>query len=176
MYAAESGGEGFDDGEGGEEGFGQILKAVIPFGGPREGAKMRMLVSFVAGMLLTSGSAMCAAQDFRPYPGSKLDAPDSRQATAAAPGKQSEVYTTTDSFDKVYAFYKAQYKEYTMMGMSPGTKLPSGQQVKWAFFLIDNAKDLQSSRYWMKIQRPYVGGSTGQEIRDITVIQTARGK
>lgn len=125
-------------------------------------------------MLLAAASLNCTAQDFKPYAGSKLDTADSHAASAAVPGKESEVYTTTDSFDKVYAFYKGQYKEYTAMG--PGRNLPSGQNIRWAFFLLDNAKDLQTSRYWMKIQRPYVGGSTGQEIRDITVIQTARTK
>jgi hypothetical protein len=114
------------------------------------------------------------AQDFKPYTGSKLDETASREASAAAPGKQSEVYTTGDSFDKVDAFYKGLYKEYTMR--STGPKLPSGQQVKWAFFILDGGKDLRSSKYWMKIQRPYVGGVDAKDIRDITVIQTVRAK
>jgi hypothetical protein len=127
----------------------------------------------VVGMLLTTVNVPCLAQEFKPYAGSKLDEKASSDATAAVPGKQSEVYTTGDAFDKVYAFYKSLYKEYTMSG-SP--KLPSGQQIKWAFFIIDGGKDLASSKYWMKVQRPYVGGADGQDIRDITVIQTVRAK
>jgi len=46
------------------------------------------------------------------------------------PGKQSEVYTTGDAFDKVLAFYKGLYKEFPMRG---GPKLPSGQAIQWAF-------------------------------------------
>jgi hypothetical protein len=64
------------------------------------------------------------------------------------------------------------YREYTMPSSSP--RLPSGQSNRWAFFILDEGKDLASSKYWMKIQRPYVGGADGQEIRDITVIQTVR--
>lgn len=120
----------------------------------------------VAGVLL--------AQDFKIYTGSKLDDKASQEASAAAPGKQSEVYTTGDAFDKIYAFYKGLYKEYPMR--SSGPKLPSGEQVKWAFFIIDGGKDLSSSKYWMKIQRPYVGGTDGKDIRDISVIQTVRAK
>jgi hypothetical protein len=122
---------------------------------------------------LLAGSILLA-QDFKPYTGSKVDEKASREASAAAPGKQSEVYTTSDAFDKVYAFYKGLYNEYTMMHGGP--KLPSGQQIRWAFFILDGGKDLAKSKYWMKIQRPYVGGTDGSDIRDITVIQTVRSK
>jgi len=129
---------------------------------------MRGFVLFltVGGMLL--------AHDFKAYTGSKLDEKASREATAAVPGKQSDVYTTGDVLDKVYAFYKGLYPEYTMRNSGP--KLPSGQQIKWAFFIIDGGKDLSTSKHWMKIQRPYVGGAEGKDIRDITLIQTVRAK
>ncbi len=128
----------------------------------------------VTGIVLVSSNVSCLAQDFKPYPGSKLDEKASREASAAAPGKQSEVYTTGDAFEKVAAFYKGLYKEYAMPNASP--KLPSGQALKWAFFILDAGKDLASSKYWMKVQRPYVGGADGQDLRDITVIQTVRSK
>jgi hypothetical protein len=132
------------------------------------------LLLVAAGMLLASVNIPCLAQDFRPYAGSKLDEKASREASAAAPGKESEVYTTSAAFDDVYAFYKSQYKEYTMR--SSGPKLPSGQPIKWAFFILDGGKDLASSKHWMKIQRPYVGGTDGKDVRDVTVIQTVRAK
>ena len=136
---------------------------------------MRRSVSLLlAGMLFASANVLCLAQDFKPYAGSKLDERASREASAAAPGKQSQVYTTGDSLDKVYAFYKGLYKEFTMR--STGPKLPSGQQVKWFFFIVDGGTTLANSKLWLKIQRPYVGGADGQDIRDITIIQTVRTK
>ena len=142
-----------------------------------KGVPFRMLragVFIVAGMLVASVNGLYAAQDFKPYAGSKLDEKASREASAATPGKQSEVYTTTDPFDKVYAFYKGLYKEYPMR--STGPKLPSGQQIKWAFFIVDGGTTLANSKFWMKIQRPYVGGADGQDVREITLIQTVRTK
>src|SRR5579871_6216688 len=105
----------------------------------------KTILLFLAGVLLAT------AQDFKVYPGSKPDAQAARESSAAAPGKQSEVYTTDDSLDKVYAFYKDKYKEFTMR--STGPKLPSGQQVKWYFFILDGGTTLANSKYWMKIQR-----------------------
>jgi len=129
-----------------------------------------MLVLFVLGSIL----GLANAQDFKPYAGSKLDSEASREASAAAPGKQSEVYTTADSYEKVYAFYKGQYKEFVIGNGGP--KLPSGQQIRWAFFILDGAKDLATSKYWMKVQRPYVGGSDGKDIREVTITQTVHNK
>lgn len=126
----------------------------------------------VAGFLATV-APVGLAQEFKPYKGSKADEKASREASAAAPGKQSDVYTTADPFDKVYAFYKGLYKEYAM---SHAPKLPSGQQLQWAFFILDGGKDLAHSNYWMKVQRPYVGGADGKDIRDLTIIQTVHSK
>ena len=124
------------------------------------------LTSTVAGMRIAAIGIPCLAQDFKPCPGCTLDEKAGREPTAAAPGKQSQVWTTSDSFDKVYAFYKGLYKEYTMR--HGGGKLPSGQQVRWAFFILDGGKDLASSAYWMKTQWPYVGRTDGKDVRDIT--------
>ncbi len=134
----------------------------------------RHVLMLMTGLLVASVHNLCLAQDFKPYAGSKLDEKASRDASAAAPGKQSQVYTTGDALDKVYAYYKGQYKEITMR--STGPKLPSGQQVKWYFFILDGGTTLANSKLWMKIQRPYVGGNDGQDIRDITIIQTVRTK
>jgi len=125
-------------------------------------------------MLLAALNMPCLAQEFKPYPGSKLDEKASREASATVPGKESMVYTTGDSLDKVYGFYKPLYKESSMR--SSGPKLPSGQQVKWYFFILDSGTTLANSKLWMKIQRPYVGGADGQDVRDITVIQVVKTK
>jgi hypothetical protein len=125
-------------------------------------------------LLLLAAALIASADDLKLYPGAKLDSKASADASSATPGKQSEVYTTADPLDKVYAFYKDKYKEVTMG--SGGPKLPSGQQVKWYFFILDGGTTLANSKYWMKIQHPYVGGADGKDVRDITVIQTVRSK
>jgi len=131
------------------------------------------------GVLLLAMALPAAAnaQSFTPYPGSKPD-----QATAdaamklAGSGTRVGVYLSDDPFEKVAAFYKARYKE-TACGNRP--TLPSGETVKWACFVLDGAKDLSTSKSWMKVQRPYIGnvvmqGLTPQfqDIRDVTVIET----
>jgi len=136
----------------------------------------RLAVCLIAaGTLLAAIGVPLLAQDFKPYPGASKDEKTSREATAAAQGKQSDVYLTGDSFEKVYAFYKGLYKEYVMRRRSAPPKLRSGEQVQLAFFILDGAKDLASSEFWMKIQWPYVGTTDGKDVRDITVIQTVRG-
>ena len=131
-------------------------------------------LALMAGLLMLAGIVPLFAQDFKPYPGAKADEKASREASAAAPGKESQVFTTTDPLDKVSAFYKGLYKEIQMR--SSGPKLPSGAQVEWAFFTIDGGATLAQSKYWMKVQRPYVGGTDGKDVRDVTVIQTVRSK
>ena len=125
-------------------------------------------------VFLAAGMVPCRAQGFKPYPGSKVDEAASREASATVPGKESVVYTTNDALDKVSSFYKGQYKEITMR--SSGPTLPSGEQVHWFFFAIDGEPSLAKSKFWMKVQRPYVGGTDGKDIRQITVIQTVRTK
>ena len=128
----------------------------------------------VLAVLLTAGAIPGMAQDFKPYPGSKLDEAASKEASATVPDKESKVYTTSDSLDKVSAFYKGLYKEITMR--SSGPTLPSGEQVHWFFFAVDGEASLAKSKFWLKVQRPYVGGTDGKDIRQITIIQTVRTK
>jgi hypothetical protein len=57
-------------------------------------------------------------------------------------------------------------------------KLSSGQELKEAYFIFDNAADIMTSEHWIKIQRPYlVRGHTKEgfqgkyaTIRDVTAI------
>src|SRR5579863_2361552 len=100
---------------------------------------MRRALSLICAI----GSLILAAQAFKVYRGSKLDEGASREAST---GKaEVEVYTTDDSLDKVYAFYKTLYPEFVMK--RPAPKLASGQQAKWAFFILDGAQGLASSHY-----------------------------
>jgi hypothetical protein len=127
------------------------------------------------GALLAFSGAAGIAQEFKLIPGAQLDDKASNEASKTVPGKESKVYTTSESFEKVLAFYKSAYKLDTTMP-SAGPRLPSGQQIQWAFFIIDGGTKLSNSNYWMKIQHPYVGGTDGKDIRDVTVIQSVRKK
>jgi hypothetical protein len=122
-------------------------------------------------------STTAVAQDFKPYPGSEVDAAASRQASAAASDLQYEVYTSSDSFDKIYAFYKDTYREVHAPFL--WQKPPDGKELKWAFFVLDAANDLTHSQYWMKIQWPYIGrvgdrDAEFKDIRDVSAIQIVR--
>ena len=133
---------------------------------------MRRLNSlFIAtSMLLALGSVLCLAEDMKGYPGAKRDDNVSREATAAAPGKQVDVYLTSDGFDKVVAFYKPLYKELPLHAAPPGQK----QAMQMTFFVIDGASTLASSKYWVKVQHPYL--DMAHNAHDLTVIQSVRSK
>lgn len=140
----------------------------------------KSLASVVVIVLLVVIST--AAQTFKVYPGAtKSTAPDNKESKEAAkslpPGTEGSVYFTSDSFEKVVAFYKGFAKEYTMPGMKKGGKLPSGQEMMSAFFIFDGAADIATSRNWAKVQRPYIGsfkmnGMTPEysDVRDVTAI------
>jgi hypothetical protein len=128
--------------------------------------------------------------DFQPYPGARQDEAATRAAREAAAQSPLQpqdlaptIYLTPDPFEKVAAFYRGRAREYKMPPGLPPQKLPGGREFKVAFFIFDGAKDLMTSRHWLKVQRPYVGdvkmsGSTPQflDIREVTVINLWSGK
>lgn len=113
------------------------------------------------------------------YSGARIDAASTAQAhdiSAGRPDLDVTVYTTADPFEKVFAAFQKKGREFKVIG-SRTRKLPNGQELRDAFFLLDNALDLASSRRWVKLQRPYLGqyglarNSDGQyDIRDVTAI------
>ncbi len=121
---------------------------------------------------------------FKVYPGAKLE--DVYEAKQPGPGgkiletSKEIVFTTGDPFEKVVAFYSGgTAREYRMPGTGGrAIKLSSGQELKEAYFIFDNAGDLSTSKHWIKIQRPYLGrartgqGSRGkyEKIREVTAI------
>jgi hypothetical protein len=126
-------------------------------------------------LVLLAGATFVLAQDFKLFPGAKKDDKASREASQSGPSKNSEVFTTTESFDKVFAFYKALYTQDTKMP-AKGPMLPSGKQVQWGYFILDGARDARTSKFWMKVQRPFLGGDDGKDVRDVTFIQTFHTK
>jgi hypothetical protein len=133
---------------------------------------------------LVAGLQLAYAQP-KPFPGAKIDQQATGQAKAAAqtdPGLEVTVYTTDASFEKVCAYYKDLGKEYQMPGRRV-RKLPTGQELHDAFFLLDNAADLPSSKLWVKVQRPFIGyaglaarGSQASDVRDVTAIVVSKRK
>jgi hypothetical protein len=142
------------------------------------------------GLTLAFAAAALAA-DFKPYPGARVDqaaTQAARQAAAQSPLQTQKmvptIYLTNDPFEKVAAFYRGLAREYRMPGQQRGPqKLPGGQELKEAYFIFDNAKDLITSRCWAKVQRPYIGGVKMEgytphylDIREVTVIILSAGK
>ena len=146
-------------------------------------------LKFVAASVLVLAIATgVSAQGLKIYPGATKFTPPATQDTKKAmeampPGTTESIYLTNDSFEKVAAFYKGFAKEYTMPYAKKGAKLPSGQELKEAYFIFDGAKDLMASKNWAKVQRPYVGsfemkGMTPEyhDIRDVTAIALVQKK
>ena len=123
------------------------------------------------------------AGSFQVYPGAKVEETyEIRQPEAG--GKVSNpakvfVFSTNDLFENVVAFYRTIGREYRMPGSRGGTmSSSSGQELKEAYFIFDDAIDLSTSKHWVKIQRPYLGrdqtgaGFHGKygAVRDVTAI------
>jgi len=128
-------------------------------------------------------STVALAAAFKVYPGAKVE--EVYEAKQSATGAQTSkspkvtIFTTTDFFDTVVAFYRRDAREYRMPGMGgKPMKLSTGQELKEAYFIFDDASDIMTSKHWIKIQRPYlVGGRTGEisrgkmdAVRDVTAI------
>lgn len=122
-------------------------------------------------------SAVSAAAEFKAYPGAHRDI-QLEQGIRNDPrnqGMESEVYLTSDPFERVYQFYKAiGTEDETMKKAAP--KLPNGGKIQWAFFTFDGAKSIVGSKVWAKIQRPTVVDVEYKDIRDVTSIQLVRKK
>jgi hypothetical protein len=144
----------------------------------------KMMFTLSLSMVLVF-SIIALASDFKPYPGAKIDEKATQESNQSPAGSKmgkapkSTIYTTSDSFQKVLDFYKGMAKEYQMPHQKEGKvkKLPSGQELKEAYFIFDGASDLMSSKQWIKVQRPYIGRvkmegfqPKYEDVRDVTAI------
>ena len=141
-------------------------------------------IAFILGfVMIFTLPAVIFGGGFQVYPGARLeDNYEIKQPEVG--GKVTKplkvfVFTTNDPFESVVAFYRSIGREYRMPGSGgkPAT-LSSGQELKEAYFIFDNASDLSTSKHWVKIQRPYLGrdqmgagfhGKSGAT-RDVTAI------
>lgn len=144
--------------------------------------KARIWAFTAFGLLM---AVVALGQTTKIYPGAKKYTPDTDETKEAAkqaekatpPGMQQAIYMSDDPYEKVAAFYRGAGKEYILPGMRGDAKLPSGQPMLQSFFLLDGASDLQSSRNWVKVQRPFIGSVSMKDgvpefkdIRDVTAI------
>ncbi len=123
------------------------------------------------------------AASFKVYPGAKVEevyeTKPPEVGVKMSQGSKVIVFVTNDFFENVVAFYRGTGREYRM----PGTggkpmKLSSGQEIKEAYFIFDDAADIMTSKHWIKIQRPYLSrertkeGSPGKygPVREVTAI------
>jgi hypothetical protein len=145
-----------------------------------KGMKRRAFV--LAIMILSALPAFTFGGSFKVYPGAKVeDIYEEKQPGVG--GKTSKnhkiiIFTTSDFFENVAAFYRGNAREYRVPGGGKPIKLSSGQELKEAYFILDEAGDIMTSAHWIKIQRPYlVRGRTGEgfrgkyeTVRDVTAI------
>ena len=127
--------------------------------------------------------ALGFSASFKVYPGARVEdiyeTKQSETGNKMSKGPKVIIFTTNDFFENVVAFYRGLTREYRM----PGTggkpmRLPSGQELKEAYFIFDNAADIMTSKHWVKIQRPYlVRGRTKEgfqgkyeTVRNVTAI------
>ena len=144
---------------------------------------MKRSAYVLAFVMFFSLSAVVLAGSFKVYPGAKLeDIYETKQS--GVDSKMSKplkviIFTTNDLFENVAAFYRGTAREYRMPGSSgKPTKLSSGQELKEAYFIFDNAADIMTSKHWIKIQRPYLSRERTKEgfqgkygaVREVTAI------
>jgi hypothetical protein len=149
---------------------------------------MHWLKSASLALLILALTTGAAGQGFKPYPGAtKYTPPDTQETRDVAkvlpPGTTSAIYTTNDSLEKVVAFYQGSAKEYQMPGMRSGSKLPTGQELKFTFLIFDGAADIRTSKSWAKVQHRFIGSADFKggvpeykDIRDVTAIVVTEKK
>ncbi len=124
---------------------------------------MTKRVSIFAFVVLFCLPILGFSASFQVYPGARLDGVyETKQSDIEAKISKAPkviVFTTHDPFESVVAFYRGIVREYRLPRTNSGStgKLSSGQELKEAYFIFDNATDLSTSKHWVKIQQPYTG-------------------
>jgi len=144
---------------------------------------MKSVAYVSAFVMLFFLSAVVFAGVFKVYPGARLDdIYEPKQSEVGAKVSKAPkviIFTTSDFFENVVAFYRGIAREYRMPGMGgKSMKLSSGQELKEAYFIFDNAADPSTSKHWIKIQRPYMSRDRTKEgfqgkygaVREVTAI------
>lgn len=144
---------------------------------------MKKGVYGLAFMMLIVLPVVVFAGSFKVYPGARLyDVVKSEQPDAVNKKSKTQkviIFMTDDLFENVVSFYRGNAREYRIPGREGRSiRLSSGQEIKEAYFILDDGADIMTSKHWIKIQRPYLDkGRTGdpfygkyERIREVTVI------
>lgn len=117
----------------------------------------------LAGTLGLQAGAVSAAP-FQRYPGSHIDEHTTElvnrrnAAKAGEAASTTTIYVTTDSYEKVLAWYRKFGREFVMPGgLGQPTDLPEGKKLRQTYYIFDNSTSLRGSKSWVKIQSPYAG-------------------
>lgn len=133
---------------------------------------------------LAAGSAQ-ALPPFPVYPGARVEAPASSlyRRPAADEQRKTTIYVTTDSYDKVRAFYLRRGREFEMPGgLGQAVRLPDGKKLRQSYITLDGAAGLRNSKRWVKIQWPYARAAWGEKAqtaadgRDLTAIMQVESR
>ena len=149
----------------------------------QKGEQLKIMAYVLTIMIFLMWPAMGFSSFFEVYPGAKLeDIYELKQpeiGSKMSKGPKVLIFTTNDFFDSVVSFYRGNAREYRVPGVTgKSMKLSSGQELREAYFILDNAADIMTSKHWIKIQRPYLGkGQTGagltekyRAVREVTAI------
>jgi hypothetical protein len=137
------------------------------------------LVALACCLFVLASPQAVRADEFKVYPGAVLDQKLTADAQKSQQGQAFvvRVYRTTDSFEKVRAFYAPLYHDAHVSG-----KYASGPaaKVKLAMFTLDAPKAAYLSTYWFRITRPFFtarlpdGTTDFRSARDETAIMVVQ--
>lgn len=129
---------------------------------------MKKMACVLAFMMFFSWPAVIFAGGFKVYPGAQLeDIYEPKQSEVGAKMSKAPkviIFTTNDFFENVVAFYRGTAREYRVPGSGgKPMRLSSGQELREAYFILDDAGDIMTSKHWVKIQRPYLSRERTKE-------------
>jgi hypothetical protein len=145
--------------------------------------KLKRVAYVLTFMMVFAWLRVAFSGVFQVYPGAQLDdiyelkQPETVNKMSRVP--KVFIFTTHDFFDSVVSFYRGNAREYRVPGVTgKSMKLSSGQEFREAYFILDDAADIMTSKHWIKIQRPYLGRSQSgkgfqgkyQALREVTAI------
>ncbi len=151
---------------------------------------MKNIFALAFACTLSLHAALAAAAPFQRYPGSHIDEHTTAMVNRRSVAKDGEsaakttIYVTTDSYEKVLAWYRKFGREFLMPGgLAQPTDLPEGKKLRQTYYIFDTSTSLRASKSWVKIQNPYAGppwnaksGADEAPMKELTAIMHVTAK